>query len=66
MKSLAIFYHCILSGGVIPIDTEFACRILSEQMQSLSKSGLLSQADEFYIGINGDQEDAATARIFVP
>jgi hypothetical protein len=62
----AIFYHCILSGGTIPINTEFACSIMHEQMSALDKSGLLAAADEFYIGINGSEEDVEIARLFAP
>ena len=63
---IAIFYHAILRGGSVPIDTEFACRIVSEQMAALDNSGLLDEADELYIGVNGDKEDADMARLFVP
>src|ERR1035437_296529 len=45
MPRIAIFYHCILSGGSVPIDTEFACRILSGQMRVLKDSGLLDDAE---------------------
>ena len=61
---LAIWYHCILSGGSVPIDTEFACRILQSQMRVLKDSGLLDQADEFYVGINGGEEDVQIASLF--
>lgn len=63
---IAIFYHAILSGGTIPIDTHCACQIMEEQMHALDESGLLDEADEFHIGINGDDDDANTARLFVP
>ena len=63
---IAIFYHCILSGGSVPIDTEFACRILQSQMRALKDSGLLDQADEFYVGLNGGHDDAEIVRMFSP
>jgi hypothetical protein len=63
---IAIFYHCILSGGTIPINTEFACQIMQEQMAALAQSGLLAAADEFHIGINGGEEDVEIVRLFVP
>lgn len=66
MTKLAIFYHCILSGGSVPVDTTFACQIMAEQMAALKKSGLLDEADEFHIGINGDREDLQIAKLFVP
>ena len=63
---IAVFHHCVLSGDVVPIDTEFACSILHEQMAALSQSGLLAEADEFYVGLNGGEEDAQIARMFLP
>ena len=63
---IAVFYHCILSGGTLPVDTTFACSIMAGQMRALDKSGLLAEADELHIGINGDEDDQAIARLFVP
>ena len=63
---IAIFYHCILSGGSVPIDTGSACHIMQEQMSALTRSGLIDAADEFYIGINGSEDDAKIARMFAP
>ena len=63
---IAIFYHGILSGGTVPIDTEFACRIMAEQMQSMAGSGLLGCAQELHVGINGGEEDVEIARLFLP
>ena len=64
--NLALFYHCILSGGSVLINTEFACSILMEQMTALARSGLLEAATEFHVGINGSEEDLELARLFVP
>lgn len=61
-----IWYHCILSGGTRPINTSVACAILQEQMVALDQSGLLDEADEFHVGINGDEEDVQMARLFIP
>ena len=66
MKKIAVFYHAILRGGTIPVDTSFACTIMQEQMRALKNSGLLAAADEFHIGINGDEDDKDIARLFVP
>lgn len=63
---LAVWYHCRLSGGYAPIDTDAACRIMTEQMAALKQSGLLDAVDEFYIGINGDNDDAQIARMLCP
>lgn len=62
----AIFYHCLVSGGSVPIDTAFACSIIAEQMNAFQKSGLLDEADELHIGINGGGEDYQMVRLFVP
>ena len=63
---IAVWYHCILSGGSVPIDTEFACRILASQMRVLKDSGLLAEADEFHVGVNGGHEDAEIVRLLSP
>jgi hypothetical protein len=63
---IAIFYHSIFSGGTIPVDTGYACEIMAEQMRALKVSGLLDEADEFHIGINGGPEDIDVAKLFVP
>lgn len=63
---ICVWYHAILSGGTIPVDTEFACQILAEQMRALHKSGLADAADEIHVGVNGPKEDAEIARLFVP
>lgn len=66
MNPICVYYHCILSGGSVPIDTEFACRILQSQMRVLKDSGLLDKADEFHIGVNGGHEDAEVIRLLSP
>lgn len=66
MNSIGIFYHTILSGGSVPIDTEIACRLLHDQMCVLKDSGLLAEADQFHVGINGNEEDAQVIRLLSP
>ena len=56
--NIAIFYHTILRGGPRNIRTNSALSILSEQMDALERSGLLKQADEFHVGVNGGDADA--------
>ena len=63
---LAIWYHCRLAGGSVPIDTEAACRILASQMRVLKDSGLLKEADEFHVGVNGGHDDAEIVRVLSP
>lgn len=62
---IAVWYHCILSGGSIPVDTACAAAIMDEQMYALKRSSLLDSCDEFHVGINGGQADAQIARLFV-
>lgn len=66
MKKMAVFYHCLFSGGSRPILTDFACSIMREQMQALKQSGLLDALDELYIGVNGAEEDGQISRLFAP
>lgn len=63
---IAVFYHCIVSGGSVPIDTEHACAVIHEQMQALAQSGLAAACSELVIGINGTAEDAQIVRMFTP
>jgi hypothetical protein len=65
-NKIAIFWHAIFSGGSRPIDTGYACGIMSDQMKSIRDSGLLAAAEEMTIGVNGGQEDVAIARLFAP
>ena len=66
MKNIAIFYHCILSGGSVPINTLAAVGILREQMQALNKSGLAHAAAEIHFGLNGHTDDLEIAKLFAP
>lgn len=66
MKPIAVFYHCILSGGTIPIDTGYACSLLGDQMEALNKSGLTDACEELYVGVNGGPEDVSMARMICP
>lgn len=66
MKPLCVFYHAILSGGTIPIDTGYAAALMGDQMEALKLSGLMDACDEFYVGVNGGAEDASIARMLAP
>ncbi|HUD73961.1 MAG TPA: hypothetical protein VMQ76_02740 [Terracidiphilus sp.] len=66
MKPLCVFYHAILSGGTIPIDTGYAAALMGDQMEALKLSGLMDACDEFYVGVNGGDEDASIARMLAP
>jgi len=65
-RKIAAFFHCIVRGGSVPIDTTKACAIIQEQMIAYQQSGLLDAADEFYVGVNGDADDVEIVRLFVP
>lgn len=65
-RKIAVFYHCILSGGSVPISTNHAFRIMSEQMRALRLSGLEEAADEIHIGLNGDTSDLKRAKMVAP
>lgn len=58
---IAVWYHCLVSGGSVPINTDFALSLMAEQMQTFRDSGLMAEASEFYVGVNGDDTDAAIA-----
>lgn len=63
---IAVFYHCLF---VHPNENQImdnAIRIVSEQMQCLTNSGLLAAADEFHVGINGDETSGIIAESILP
>lgn len=66
MKNLAVFYHCLVSGGSLPIHTDFACSIIMEQMNALRCSHLADAASEMIFGVNGDESDLQVVRMFAP
>ena len=63
---IAIFHHCRLSAGDPPIDFDWACGILEEQMKALAHAGLLEAASEFYAGVNGGEGDVVAASCILP
>jgi hypothetical protein len=66
MKSIAIFYHAILDGGAVPINTDAALGIMFEQMAALKASGLSEAATEIIVGLNGSDAAALMVRAMVP
>ena len=60
---IAIFYHCFFCRPDLRPE---ACAVVYEQMNALECSGLLSQAEEFTVGINGGEESMDSARLFIP
>jgi hypothetical protein len=63
---LAVFYHCLISGGSVPINTDFALNIIAEQMHAFKKSGLADAAEEFVFAVNGDEADGLAASSLAP
>jgi hypothetical protein len=66
MKPLAIFHHCRVSGGEPPIDFTWSIGIVAEQIIALRDSGLTAAASEYYIGVNGGEDDAMAIASLAP
>jgi hypothetical protein len=65
MKSIAIFYHCKLTGEGIP-DEMFALGLMLHQMTVLKEVGLAEAAQEIHVGVNGGDGDSLTAASIAP
>lgn len=63
--NLAVFYHCKISGDGIP-DPDFALKVAVDQMLTLKESGLGEAAQEIYVGVNGDDNDAIVVASIIP
>ncbi len=66
MKPIAIFHHCRVSGGDPPISFDWAIGIVAEQIIALRDSDLTWAASEYYIGVNGGEDDAAAIQSLAP
>lgn len=60
MKPVAIFYHTCLT-----FNREHGLTILREQIGDMAKSGLLDEAKQFFIGLNGNMQDEVEIRNMV-
>lgn len=60
---IAVWYHCIISGGQTGVSPDYSLPVIQEQMQALQKSSLLANAAEFHVGVNGGTEDYLLASI---
>lgn len=49
---IAVWYHAKVAGWGIP-DTQYAEKVVAEQMEVLKGSSLADAADEIHVGING-------------
>lgn len=66
MPPIAIFYHCIISGGERHIDADYALNLVASQMNALNNSGLAQAASAIYICVNGSEADAIAIASMVP
>lgn len=63
---IAIFYHCLTHLGDPPKLLPAATSIITGQMRLLKGSGLLDEADEFHVGINGGVESEPFVKSILP
>lgn len=64
MKTV-VWFHAKISGEGVP-SPDAALAIVSGQMQALQQSGLIQSAEEFHIGVNGDEGDALMLAAVAP
>ncbi len=63
---IAIFWHGLFYTGTPPELNSTAMHIAVEQMDLLHASGLLSEASEFFVGLNGGIETGNIANLLIP
>lgn len=63
---ICVFYHCLLHSKHRQIDPDYALALITDQMDAMNKSGLTEAADAIYIGVNGNDADAAAISMLVP
>lgn len=66
MIPIAIFYHCLFAIGNPPTFLDQAYRIVTEQMNAVTRSGLYEATSHFVAGVNGDQESWTYAASILP
>lgn len=66
MKPIAIFYHGLFVLGDLPEILPAAFDIIPKQMEMLTESGLLYEASEFHVGINGGPESVSFVKSLIP
>jgi len=66
MKSIAIFYHCLLFKDTPDNMLMSAVNIVAGQMEMATNVGLISAASEFHVGINGGEESKQVAQLLLP
>lgn len=63
---IAVFYHCLLRSQQRPIDTDYAFKLITAQMDALKRSGLETAAKEIFVGVNGGSDDAFAVSCLAP
>jgi hypothetical protein len=66
VKPIAVFFHCVFVMGDPPKPLEAAAAIVAEQMEELERSGLLKEAREFHVGVNGWEESRKYVAQLIP
>ena len=66
MTPVAIFYHTLFNGVHRPINSAFVVHLMNEQMRTIESVGLVDYAKEMWVGVNGDDDDAALAKALAP
>lgn len=66
MKPIAVFYHTYFGGGSVPVNTNNAIRIVSEQLGAMKVCGLLDAAHKVVVGVSGDVTDFMVMTGVVP
>lgn len=66
MNPIAIFYHCLFYRDNENDLMENAVNIVRDQMAEARACGLLPEADEFYVGVNGGQESFQICNLLFP
>lgn len=66
MRSIAIFYHCLLNSKERHIDQDYALTLIATQMSALKESGLQDAAQNIFVGVNGNSSDAFPVAMLSP
>lgn len=66
MSKIAVFYHCILSGGERDVKPDYSINLISAQMGALTRSGLADACHHLQIGVNGTESDAMAIACLCP
>lgn len=62
----SVWYHTRLFGGQPEINPDYSITLMTEQMATLKRSGLLEHVQELVVCINGDAHNQVAARGLAP